>query len=87
MALILYILAIAASKGSALFFIKRLVASKLHRMVISGLSVLLAVWAIATVLTTALRCGLPHSWTKGEGKCLSIVSIFPVVLISLVSLP
>lgn len=75
MAAILYILAVAASKGSALFFIKRLVASKLHRTAISALSVILAIWAIATVLITALRCGLPHPWIKGEGECLSIVSI------------
>lgn len=75
MAAILYILTVAASKGSALFFIKRLVASKLHRTAISALSVILAIWAIATVLTTALRCGLPHPWTKSEGECLSMVSV------------
>lgn len=74
MTCIFYILAIAAAKGSALFFIKRLVASKLHRLVISALSVLLAIWSIASVLSTALRCGLPHPWDRAEGECLDMVS-------------
>lgn len=74
-AAILYILAIATSKASALFFIKRLVASKLHRMVIHMLSVILIIWAIASVLTTALRCGLSHPWARAEGECLDMVSV------------
>lgn len=73
MALILYLLAIAASKGSALFFIQRLVASKLHRLVLRALGVLLVVWTVASVLTTSLRCGLPHPWERPEGECLDMV--------------
>jgi hypothetical protein len=76
-ALILYILAIAASKGSALFFIQRLVASKLHRLALRALGVILAVWTVASVLTTSLRCGLPHPWERPEGECLAMVRVSP----------
>ena len=76
-ALILYILAIAASKGSALLFVQRLVASKIHRLFLRGLGVILTVWTITAVLTTSLRCGLPHPWERAEGECLDMVRVSP----------
>jgi hypothetical protein len=76
----LYIVAVWLSKASTACLLLRL-SPKRHHILASKIdTAIVAVTAVASVLTVALRCNLSHPWlniTSHHGQCAGLVSLIP----------
>lgn len=77
---LLYIATLALAKVSILSLLMILTAADLHRRLGIVLTVVIAVWGIASVFVAAFQCGFDEPWRFfGAGSsCFSMVWIFAV---------
>jgi hypothetical protein len=52
----------------------RLAATKLHKLAIVVLGVVVICWTIAITTSVVFECALPHPWEVFSGKCIDPVS-------------
>ncbi|KAF2662413.1 hypothetical protein K491DRAFT_709782 [Lophiostoma macrostomum CBS 122681] len=69
-ATILYVLTVGLSKFSMCAFLTRLAATKLHKMAIAVLGIVVLCWTIAITIGVVFECALPRPWEVFTGKCI-----------------
>lgn len=73
--MILYIITLAFVKASTLLLIARLAVARAHQLMIRVLSVVVALWMVASVVALAFECQLPDPWNYSGGKCFDVVRV------------
>jgi hypothetical protein len=75
-ATILYVLTVGLSKFSMCAFLMRLAATKLHKLAIVVLGVVVICWTIAITTSVVFECALPHPWEVFSGKCIDPMALW-----------
>ena len=67
---LLFVIALAFSKLSVVFFLRRLSGSnRNHVRVFNAVAVLVTAWMIAAIFTVTLQCDLAHPWIIVGERC------------------
>jgi len=72
---ILYLGALFFAKASTLMLLFSLTRLPSHRRPIVATSVFILLWAVAAIVASAFRCGLPRPWAYETGACFDQVRI------------
>jgi hypothetical protein len=76
---LLFIIALAISKLSVIFFLARLTPNKTHLRLCTAVGAICGAWGVGGVLSLALKCDLAEPWITNGQKCTSLVSCEPYV--------
>lgn len=71
---LLFIIALAISKLSVIFFLARLTPNKTYLRFCTAVGALCGAWGVGGVLSLALKCDLAEPWITIGEKCTNLVS-------------
>ncbi|CAI6339732.1 unnamed protein product [Periconia digitata] len=70
---ILYVLSVGISKLSVMAFLDRLACTRLQRLCVTVLSILVLLWTISVTLVVVFACGLPQPWGFYQNHCIEVL--------------
>lgn len=76
---VLYIMAMALGKVSTLTLLLALSPNKTYRIPMLVLGGLIALWTVASVISSAFQCSMPHPYLITTGKCFGQVGFWDAV--------
>jgi hypothetical protein len=72
--MIMFIVSLGFSKLAVVAFVHNLTPSVLHRRINLGVTILVSLWLVCSVLVAAFECRLPHPWDRRSDRCIDRVS-------------
>jgi hypothetical protein len=77
----MFIASLGFSKLAVVAFVHNLTPSELHRKINLGVTILVSLWLVCSVLVAAFECGPSRPWDRQSDRCIDRVSRFRMQLI------